>query len=61
MITQTPPEGMADVQIAPIPRVSIQAFCETQPTASAINRAAMDRRMSKAHVKVNMGGANAAL
>jgi len=61
MIAQTPPEGMADVQIAPIPRVSIQAFCETQPTASAINRAAMDRRMSKAHVKVNMGGANAAL
>jgi pilus assembly protein CpaE len=61
MTAPTPPEGTADVQIAPIPRVSIQAFCETQPTASAINRAAMDRRMSKAHVKVNMGGANAAI
>jgi pilus assembly protein CpaE len=61
MTAHTPPEGTADVQIAPIPRVSIQAFCETQPIASAINRAAMDRRMSKAHVKVNMGGANAAI
>jgi pilus assembly protein CpaE len=61
MNAQTPPEGTAELQIAPIPRVSIQAFCETQPVASAINRAAMDRRMNKAHVKVNMGGANAAI
>jgi pilus assembly protein CpaE len=51
----------ADMQIAPVPRISIQAFCETQATASAINRAAMDRRMSKTHLKVNMGGAGAAM
>jgi pilus assembly protein CpaE len=59
--TQTPSEGNANLQIAQIPRVSIQAFCETQATASAINQAAMDRRMSKAHVKVNMGGGAAAI
>ena len=61
MNTQTPSEGNANLQIAQIPRVSIQAFCETQATASAINQAAMDRRMSKAHVKVNMGGGAAAI
>ena len=51
----------ADMQIAPVPRISIQAFCETQASASAINRAAMDRRMNKTHLKVNMGGASAAI
>lgn len=61
MNTQSPNEGNANLQIAQIPRVSIQAFCETQATAGAINSAAMDRRMSKAHVKVNMGGGAAAI
>lgn len=54
-------EPAAGTQIAPVPRISIQAFCETQATASAINRAGMDRRMSKTHLKVNMGGASAAI
>lgn len=54
-------EPAADMQIAPVPRISIQAFCETQATASAINRAGMDRRMSKTHLKVNMGGPSAAI
>lgn len=54
-------EPGADMQIAPVPRISIQAFCETQSTSSAINRAGMDRRMSKTHLKVNMGGASAAI
>lgn len=56
-----PDTGSGDLQIAPAPRISIQAFCETQATASAINRAGMDRRMSKTHLKVNMGGASAAI
>lgn len=47
--------------IAPMPRVSLQAFCETPDLAALINEAAGDRRMEKAHVKVNMGGANAAV
>ncbi|MGD0722914.1 MAG: AAA family ATPase [Roseiarcus sp.] len=48
-------------QINPVPRVSIQAFCETPEIASIIQGAISDRRMSKAHVKVHMGGAPAAL
>jgi pilus assembly protein CpaE len=45
----------------PIPRISIQAFCEEQHTASVIQTAAEDRRLSKAHVSVHMGGAEAAV
>ncbi len=48
-------------QIAPIPRVTIQAFCEAGDTAAVINSAATDRRMLKAHVKAHMGGMSAAL
>ena len=48
-------------QIDPVPRVSIQAFCESPEAASVIQAAIGDRRMNKAHVKQNMGGAAAAL
>jgi pilus assembly protein CpaE len=42
--------------LRPVPRISIQAFCETESVAKPIERAASDRRMSKAHLKVHMGG-----
>ena len=42
--------------LRPVPRISIQAFCETEGIANPIERAADDRRMSKAHLKVHMGG-----
>ena len=48
-------------QIDPVPRVSIQAFCESADAATVIQAAIGDRRMSKAHVKQNMGGAAAAI
>ncbi|PZO69232.1 MAG: CtpF protein, partial [Sphingomonas taxi] len=47
--------------LRPIPRISIQAFCETDAVAGPIDRAADDRRMAKAHVKVHMGGIATAL
>ena len=47
--------------IAPAPRVSVQAFCETVETAGTVQAAGEDRRLSKAHVKVQMGGITAAL
>jgi pilus assembly protein CpaE len=50
-----------DRVIAPVPRVTIQAFCETADLAQTIEEAADDRRMQKAHVKVQMGGAAAAV
>jgi pilus assembly protein CpaE len=56
-----PKEGAGELHIAPIPRISIQAFCETPDTAAAMQAAADDRRMSKAHVKVQTGGVAAAV
>jgi pilus assembly protein CpaE len=50
-----------DEHIAPAPRVSIQAFCETVETAAAIQAAGEDRRMAKAHLRIQMGGATAAV
>jgi pilus assembly protein CpaE len=50
----------ADEHIAPAPRVSIQAFCETVETAAAVQAAGEDRRMGKTHVKIQMGGVTAA-
>ncbi|MGY2047231.1 AAA family ATPase [Methylobacterium sp. JK268] len=51
---------MAERVIAPVPRITIQAFCETSEVAAVIEQAAEDRRMQKAHLKVQMGGAPAA-
>ncbi|MCB1540681.1 MAG: AAA family ATPase [Rhodoblastus sp.] len=48
-------------QIAAIPRISMQAFCESPELAAVVSDAAGDRRMDKAHVKVHMGGAPAAI
>jgi pilus assembly protein CpaE len=54
--------GALDVeQIAPVPRVSIQAFCESSDIAQTIHDAVADRRMEKSHVKVHMGGLPAAI
>ena len=51
----------ADEYIAPAPRVSVQAFCETVETAEAVRSAGEDRRLAKAHVTVQMGGMAAAV
>src|ERR1700691_6179509 len=50
-----------DERIAPAPRVSVQAFCETVETAAAIQTAGEDRRMAKAHLRIQMGGLIAAV
>ncbi|HET9717532.1 MAG TPA: CtpF protein [Pseudolabrys sp.] len=55
-----PTESSSHGHIAPAPRVSIQAFCETVETASAVQAAGEDRRLAKAHVKIQMGGITAA-
>jgi pilus assembly protein CpaE len=57
-------KGPADfelAQIAPVPRISLQAFCESPETARIIQAAATDRRMERAHVSVHLGGALAAI
>src|SRR5271167_530630 len=51
----------AEDHIAPAPRVSVQAFCETVETAAAVQSAGEDRRLAKAHLKIQMGGMAAAV
>jgi pilus assembly protein CpaE len=53
--------AVPDEHIAPAPRVSVQAFCETVDTAAAIQAAGEDRRMAKAHMRIQMGGLTAAV
>jgi pilus assembly protein CpaE len=52
--------SVPDEHIAPVPRISIQAFCASSDTAAAMQAASEDRRMVKAHLKVQMGGIAAA-
>jgi pilus assembly protein CpaE len=54
-------ESGGEAHIAPAPRVSVQGFCETVETASAVQAAAEDRRLAKAHMKISMGGISAAI
>jgi pilus assembly protein CpaE len=56
--TAPPP---AEDHIAPAPRVSVQAFCESVETAAAVQSAGEDRRLGKAHLKIQMGGVSAAI
>lgn len=58
---ETPPEAVErEDHIAPAPRVSVQAFCATAETAASVQAAAEDRRLTKAHLRVQMGGVAAA-
>ena len=44
-----------------VPRISIQAFCASQPVTDTMNRAVADRRLSRAHVAIQSGGIEAAI
>lgn len=47
--------------IAPLPRITLQAFCETPAVAATMQAAIADRRMDKAHARIQMGGPAAAV
>jgi pilus assembly protein CpaE len=69
MQAHTIEEGMEDIVqapsavsiIQPLPRASIHVFCETNEIAELAQSLAEDRRLAKAHLKVQMGGAPAAV
>ncbi|WP_457094367.1 AAA family ATPase [Microvirga sp. P5_D2] len=44
-----------------IPRIAIEAFCDSPDAANTIENAARDRLMSRTRVSVQMGGLNAAI
>jgi pilus assembly protein CpaE len=53
--------AVSEEHIAPAPRVSVQAFCENVDTAAAIQAAGEDRRLAKAHLRIQMGGLTGAI
>jgi pilus assembly protein CpaE len=57
---QAEPFGAAPHE-RPVPRISIHAFVEFPDTGAALQRAGTDRRLSKAHLNVQLGGINAAV
>jgi pilus assembly protein CpaE len=59
-IPDAPPTSRHDY-IAPAPRVSVQAFCETPETTTAVESAGLDRRLGKAHLTIKKGGMPAAI
>lgn len=48
------------VEIRPLPRVSIHAFCESPQILQTIEAVATDRRMARVHLKAVMGGIQSA-
>jgi pilus assembly protein CpaE len=58
--TDAPSFGAASYE-RPVPRISIDAFCEFPDTLGTLEHAAADRRLSKAHVNIQSGGVHAAV
>lgn len=48
--------GDDEVDHRPVPRISIHAFCETPATTALLEKASVDRRLSKTHLTIHMGG-----
>ena len=53
--------GDSEVDHRPVPRISIHAFCETPDVTALLEKASVDRRLSKAHLTIHMGGVNKAI
>lgn len=51
----------SEIVISPLPRITMQAFCETPGVAATMQAVIADRRMDKAHARIQMGGAAAAV
>jgi len=49
------------ISIRSIPRITVHAFCLTDATVRIAEAAMEDRRMAKAHLKIDMGGIPAAI
>jgi pilus assembly protein CpaE len=61
-VLNTDPGAYAGQQVvAAVPHVNIRAFCDDPRTVQAMQAAASDRRMARAHVEIHMGGIAAAV
>ncbi len=51
----------AQLNPRPVPRISIDCFCDSPETGASVQRAAEDRRLARTHTTVYMGGIAAAI
>ena len=58
---QAPEEAPEYPDIKPIPRISLQVFCDTQEVYATIESAVADRRLARVFTKIHMGGISAAV
>ena len=47
--------------VALVPRIDLHIFCDNQQTGQMLQAAAADRRMSRAHINIQLGGIPAAI
>jgi pilus assembly protein CpaE len=59
-IEPTLPNGLEHFPVVLVPRIDVHVYCENQQTGQAMQVAASDRRMSRAHMTVQLGGIAAA-
>ena len=59
--TQITPATDGQNLVALVPRINIHAFCDNEQTGAAMQAAAADRRMARAHMNVQLGGIMAAV
>jgi pilus assembly protein CpaE len=60
----TAPEMLTEMDhavVVNVPRINIGVFCDNQKTGEAIQAASIDRRMSKAHTTIQLGGITSAV
>ncbi len=55
------PMDMDHAIVVNVPRINIGVFCDNQKTGEAIQAASIDRRMSKAHTTIQLGGITSAV
>jgi pilus assembly protein CpaE len=52
--------GQQEFPVVLVPRIDLHIFCDNQQTGQVLQAAAADRRLSRAHVTVQLGGIPAA-
>lgn len=57
----TMPTPNADYPVLLVPRIDLHIYCDNQQTGQILQVAAADRRMSRAHITVQLGGIPAAI
>ncbi len=60
LATEPTLQASSEAPVVLVPRIELHAFCDNQQTGQLLQVAAADRRMSRAHVSIQLGGIAAA-